>query len=91
MNKGNRYNPPEKSPEIRLASISAYEGVVLDMEPAEKPEAKTFSPVKVEAYRADSWDLGNFEVDLYIDENNYHSLDMQDLTNPNDKYLSEGN
>lgn len=68
-----------------------YEGVVLDMEPAEKPEAKTFSPVKVEAYRADSWDLGNFEVDLYIDENNYHSLDMQDLTNPNNKYLSEGN
>ena len=68
-----------------------YEGVVLDMEPAEKPEAKTFSPVKVEAYRADSWDLGNFEVDLYIDETNYHSLDMQDLVNPNDKYLSEGN
>lgn len=68
-----------------------YEGVVLDMEPAEKPEAKTFNPVKVEAYRADSWDLGNFELDLYIDENNYHSLDMQDLVNPNDKYLSEGN
>ena len=68
-----------------------YEGVVLDMEPAERPEAKTFSPVKVEAYRADSWDLGNFEVDLYIDEENYHSLDMQDLVNPNDKYLSEGN
>ena len=68
-----------------------YEGVVLDMEPAERPEAKTFSPVKVEAYRADSWDLGNFEVDLYIDENNYHSLDMQDLVNPNNKYLSEGN
>lgn len=68
-----------------------YEGVVLDMEPAEKPEAKTFNPVKVEAYRADSWDLGNFELDLYIDENNYHSLDMQDNINPNDKYLSEGN
>lgn len=68
-----------------------YEGVVLDMEPAEKPEAKTFNPVKVEAYRADSWDLGNFELDLYIDETNYHSLDMQDLVNPNDKYLSEGN
>ena len=61
------------------------------MEPAEKPEAKTFNPVKVEAYRADSWDLGNFELDLYIDEDNYHSLDMQDLVNPNDKYLSEGN
>lgn len=68
-----------------------YEGVVMDMEPAEKPEPQVFNPVKVEAYRADSWDLGNFELDLYIDENNYHSLDMQDLTNPNDKYLSEGN
>lgn len=68
-----------------------YEGVVLDMEPAEKPEPKTFEPVYVEAYRADSWDLGNFELDLYIDEDNYHSLDMQDLVNPNDKYLSEGN
>lgn len=68
-----------------------YEGVVLDMEPAEKPEPQEFNPVKVEAYRADSWDLGNFELDLYIDETNYHSLDMQDLVNPNDKYLSEGN
>lgn len=68
-----------------------YEGVVMDMEPAEKPEPQVFNPVKVEAYRADSWDLGNFELDLYIDETNYHSLDMQDLVNPNDKYLSEGN
>ena len=68
-----------------------YEGVVMDMEPADKPEPQVFNPVKVEAYRADSWDLGNFELDLYIDEENYHSLDMQDLVNPNDKYLSEGN
>jgi hypothetical protein len=67
-----------------------YEGVVLDMEPAEKPEPQDFTPVKVEAYRADSWDLGNFEVDLYIDENNYHSLDMQDNINPNENYLSAG-
>ncbi len=68
-----------------------YEGVVMDMEPADKPEPQEFNPVKVEAYRADSWDLGNFELDLYIDDNNYHALDMQDLVNPNDKYLSEGN
>ena len=68
-----------------------YEGPVMDMEPADKPEPQEFNPVKVEAYRADSWDLGNFELDLYIDDNNYHSLDMQDLVNPNDKYLSEGN
>jgi hypothetical protein len=68
-----------------------YEGTVLDMEPAEKPEPQVFNPVKVEAYRAQDWELGNFELDLYIDETNYHSLDMQDLVNPNDKYLSEGN
>ena len=67
-----------------------YEGAVLDMVPAEKPEPEVFVPVKVEAYRADTWDLGNFELDLYIDENNYHSLDMQDLVAPNDKYLTAG-
>ncbi|MBO5697088.1 MAG: BACON domain-containing protein [Alistipes sp.] len=67
-----------------------YEGVVLDMVPTDKPEAEEFVPVKVEAYRADTWDLGNFELDLYIDENNYHSLDMQDLVAPNDKYLTAG-
>ena len=67
-----------------------YEGTVLDMVPAEKPAPETFVPVKVEAYRIDTWDLGNFELDLYIDENNYHSLDMQDLVAPNDKYLTAG-
>ena len=67
-----------------------YEGVVMDMEPAEKPEPQVFNPVKVEAYRAGSWDLGNFELDLYIDEENYHSLDMQDYINPNKNYLSAG-
>lgn len=67
-----------------------YEGTVQDMVPAEKPAPEAFVPVKVEAYRADTWDLGNFELDLYIDENNYHSLDMQDLVAPNDKYLTAG-
>ncbi len=67
-----------------------YEGTVLNMVPAEKPAPETFVPVKVEAYRIDTWDLGNFELDLYIDENNYHSLDMQDLVAPNDKYLTAG-
>lgn len=67
-----------------------YEGTVLNMVPAEKPAPEAFVPVKVEAYRADTWDLGNFELDLYIDENNYHSLDMQDLVAPNDKYLTAG-
>ena len=67
-----------------------YEGTVVDMEPADKPEAEGFVPVGVEAYRTDTWDLGNFELDLYIDGDNYHSLDMQDNVNPNDKYLSAG-
>ena len=68
-----------------------YEGTLIQEEPEPTPEPQDFTPVKVEAYRADSWDFGNFELDLYIDETNYHSLDMQDLVNPNDKYLSEGN
>ena len=67
-----------------------YEGPVLDMVPAEKPEPEAFVPVKVEAYRTETWDLGNFELDLYINDDQYHSLDMQDNVNPNDKYLSAG-
>lgn len=67
-----------------------YEGTVLDMVPAEKPAPQAFNPVKVVAYSEPHWVLGNFELDLYIDENNYHSLDMQDNVNPNDKYLSAG-
>ena len=67
-----------------------YEGTVLDMEPAEQPEAKEFTPIKVEAYREAHWGLGNFELDLYINDDQYHALDMQDNVNPNDKYLSAG-
>ena len=67
-----------------------YEGVVLDMEPTDAPEPETFEPVKVEAYRSASWKLGNFELDLYINDEVYHSLDMQDNINPNENYLSEG-
>ena len=67
-----------------------YEGTVLDMEPAVKPDPEVFEPVKVEAYREAAWDLGNFELDLYINDTLYHSLDMQDKVNPNDKYLSAG-
>ncbi len=68
-----------------------YEGTVLNMEPAVKPEPEAFSPVKVEAYREAHWDLGNFELQLFINDKLYHSLDMQDKVNPNDKYLSAGN
>ena len=67
-----------------------YEGTVLAMEPAEKPEPEAFVPVKVEAYREAHWDLGNFELQLFINDSLYHSLDMQDNVNPNDKYLSAG-
>jgi hypothetical protein len=69
-----------------------YEGIVYDMEPEETPvvEPENFTPVKVVAYHADSWDLGNFELDLYINEEYYHSLDMQDNINPNENYLSAG-
>lgn len=67
-----------------------YEGAVLDMEPADAPEPETFVPVKVEAIRLSDWDLGNFELDLYINDGLYHSLDMQDNINPNENYLSEG-
>ena len=67
-----------------------YKGTVLDMEPAEKPEPQVFNPVKVEAYRAQDWELGNFELDLYINDELYHSLDMQDMVNPNDGYLTAG-
>ena len=80
----------ELADEDALLYHFTYEGTVLDMVPAEKPAPETFVPVKVEAYRVDTWDLGNFELDLYIDENNYHSLDMQDLVAPNDKYLTAG-
>lgn len=67
-----------------------YKGTVLDMEPAEKPEPQVFNPVKVVAYRDQDWELGNFELDLYINDELYHSLDMQDTINPNDGYLTAG-
>lgn len=68
-----------------------YEGTVMDMEPqGGQMVSENFEPVKVVACRQVYWDLGNFEVDLYINDEYYHSLDMQDLTNPNENYLSEG-
>ena len=67
-----------------------YEGEVADMELPQTPEAEEFVPVKVEAYRETTWDLGNFELDLYIDAKTCHYLDMQDNVNPNDKYLTAG-
>ena len=80
----------ELADEDALLYHFTYEGTVLDMVPAEKPAPEAFVPVKVEAYRADTWDLGNFELQLFINDSLYHSLDMQDNVNPNDKYLSAG-
>ena len=67
-----------------------YEGVVLDMEPEEEPDIVDFEPVAVKADRVASWDVGNFELQLYIDSHNYHSLDMMDKVAPNNNYLSAG-
>lgn len=67
-----------------------YEGVVVDMIPVEKPGAEDFTPIMVGAYRSDNWDIGNFELDLYINDAYYHSLDMYDNVNPNNNYLSAG-
>lgn len=67
-----------------------YEGTLIQEEPEPTPEPKDFTPVYVEAYRAQGWDLGNFELDLYINDEVYHALDMQDMINPNDGHLSAG-
>lgn len=49
------------------------------------PEA--FTPAKVVAVKSM---IGNFFLQLYIDDSRYHELDLLDETAPNDKYLSEG-
>ena len=49
------------------------------------PEA--FTPAKVVAEKRM---IGNFFLQLYIDDSSYHKLDMLDETAPNEKYLSEG-
>lgn len=67
-----------------------YEGTLLELEPEPAPEPQEFTPIFVEAYRSQSWELGNFELDLYINNELYHSLDMQDTINPNDGHLTAG-
>lgn len=59
-------------------------------EPEPTPVPETFNPVHVEAYRAQDWDLGRFVLVLYINDELYHTLDMRDIYNPNDGYLTEG-
>lgn len=67
-----------------------YEGTLIEEEPEPAPEPQDFTPIFVEAYRSQSWELGNFELDLYINNELYHSLDMQDTINPNDGHLTAG-
>lgn len=65
-----------------------YEGEVEGMyqEPAPvEPEA--FTPVKVVAEYSM---IGNFLLQLYLDESRYHELDMLDEFAPNEDYLTAG-
>ena len=65
-----------------------YSGPVIDMVPEVKPaEPVAFTPVSV---KAEYSMIGNFFLQLYIDEVRYHELDMLDEIAPNDDYLSAG-
>ena len=66
----------------------AYEGVVVNMVPEVKPaEPVAFTPAAV---KAEYSMIGNFFLQLYIDEVRYHELNMLDEIAPNDDYLSAG-
>lgn len=65
-----------------------YSGTVIDMVPEVKPaEPTAFTPAAV---KAEYSMIGNFFLQLYIDEVRYHELDMLDEIAPNDDYLSAG-
>ena len=65
-----------------------YSGPVVDMVPEVKPaEPVAFTPAAV---KAEYSMIGNFFLQLYIDEVRYHELDMLDEIAPNDDYLSAG-
>lgn len=65
-----------------------YTGPVLDMVPEVKPaEPVAFTPVSV---KAEYYMIGNFFLQLYIDDTRYHELDMLDEIAPNDDLLSAG-
>ncbi|MBR5770326.1 MAG: BACON domain-containing protein [Alistipes sp.] len=68
--------------------IFIYTGPVLDMVPEVVPvEPVAFAPVSVKAER---YMIGNFFLQLYIDDTRYHELDMYDEVTPNDDMLSAG-
>ena len=52
------------------------------------PEPETFEPIRVVAHRESYWEVGNFELRLFINDSKYHSLDINDKGNPNNNYLS---
>ena len=65
-----------------------YSGPVVDMVSEVKPaEPVAFTPAAV---KAEYSMIGNFFLQLYIDEVRYHELDMLDEIAPNDDYLSAG-
>ena len=68
--------------------LFTYSGVVVDMVPETKPvEPVAFTPVSV---KAEYSMIGNFFLQLYIDDTRYHELDMLDEIAPNDELLSAG-
>ena len=67
-----------------------YTGSVIDMDSTGGVEQEEFEPVRVCSYREGGWERGNFELQLYINDTQYHSLDMMDKIAPNDNYLSAG-
>ncbi|MBQ8366947.1 MAG: BACON domain-containing protein [Alistipes sp.] len=54
-------------------------------------EPVAFAPVKVISSHKSDWAAGNFMLDLYVDDTNYHEFDVYDTTaNANHYYLSNG-
>ena len=64
-----------------------YVGEVVGMVQASANEPVAFAPVSVKAER---YMIGNFFLQLYIDDTRYHELDMYDEVTPNDDMLSAG-
>lgn len=70
--------------------VVSFNGMIDNMATGGDEPVDAFVPVKVVAETNDSWDLGNFMLQLYIDGTRYHELDMYDTINPNRNYLSAG-
>ena len=70
--------------EFNFVYTGVVEGMVQEPEVVE-PVAFTPTCVKAERYM-----IGNFFLQLYIDDTRYHELDMYDEVAPNDDYLTAG-